>query len=112
MLGTKIFHARPIFLVHPMNGTDRLCSHFISNLGGHEVTASLITLGTPHHGSAYGQWIVNKTEAIGLEQFFKAKVQSMVLFNGRGNWPLNSRALANITRCRRSFLFQWRVTIT
>jgi triacylglycerol lipase len=57
---------------HSMGGLD--ARHFISNLGGHEVTASLITLGTPHHGSAYGQWIVNKTEAIGLEQFFKAKI--------------------------------------
>jgi triacylglycerol esterase/lipase EstA (alpha/beta hydrolase family) len=27
--------------------------HFISNLGGHKVVASLTTIGTPHRGSAY-----------------------------------------------------------
>lgn len=55
------------------------CRHFITHLGGHEVTAALITLGTPHRGSAYSDWVITKTEAIGLEKLFEAKVSDAAI---------------------------------
>lgn len=57
---------------HSMGGLD--ARHFISNLGGHEVTASLTTLGTPHRGSSYSDWIIAMTDAIGLERLFQAQI--------------------------------------
>jgi triacylglycerol esterase/lipase EstA (alpha/beta hydrolase family) len=39
------------------------------------MTASLTTLGTPHRGSSYSDWIIAMTDAIGLERLFQAQVR-------------------------------------
>ncbi len=40
------------------------------------MTASLTTLGTPHRGSSYSDWIIAMSDAIGLERLFQAQVRS------------------------------------
>eukprot|EP01121_Diplochlamys_sp_Union-15-3_P001812 TRINITY_DN11575_c0_g1_i1.p1 TRINITY_DN11575_c0_g1~~TRINITY_DN11575_c0_g1_i1.p1 ORF type:complete len:179 (+),score=8.87 TRINITY_DN11575_c0_g1_i1:54-539(+) len=45
-------------IAHSMGGLD--ARHFITNLGGHKVVASLTTISTPHHGSHYADWFVKQ----------------------------------------------------
>jgi len=49
-------HTRFNLIGHSMGGLD--ARHFISNLEGYKITASLTTLSTPHHGSSCGDWFV------------------------------------------------------
>lgn len=58
--------ARVVFLCHSMGGL--VARHYVQRLGGHEITRCLITLGTPHRGSAEALAnLVNGTRVLGLD---------------------------------------------
>lgn len=55
-LKSAIAHiSSPVHLIaHSMSGLDS--RYFITHLGGHKQTNTLITLGTPHRGSSFAEW--------------------------------------------------------
>ncbi|MBT2406964.1 MULTISPECIES: hypothetical protein [unclassified Streptomyces] len=58
--------ARVVFLCHSMGGL--VARHYAERLGGHEITRRLITLGTPHRGSAEALAnLVNGKRVLGLD---------------------------------------------
>jgi len=48
-------------IAHSMGGLD--ARYFIANMGGHEYVESLVTIGTPHRGSAYCDWCIQNVVA-------------------------------------------------
>jgi triacylglycerol esterase/lipase EstA (alpha/beta hydrolase family) len=64
-------------IAHSMGGLD--ARYFITHLEGHQVTASLITLSTPHKGSAYADQVLRATTAVGLERVFAAAVLPFIM---------------------------------
>jgi triacylglycerol lipase len=70
-------------VAHSMGGLDS--RHFISNLGGHKVVASLTTIGTPHRGSAYADFWHQIGDKVYLEQLLHM-LMSGALRNLTSEW--------------------------
>jgi hypothetical protein len=56
----------------------------------------LTTLGTPHRGSSYSDWIIAMTDAIGLERLFQAQVRSSAAGGAFPSWSLVRTVLTSL----------------